>query len=493
MKPNIIMLVLDAVRAQNLPQYGYLRNTTPFLTSIEDELAVYENAISSTYWTMPSIASLFTGMYKSGHGLVSDGDRIDGSLITLPSLLQQHGYRCAGFVRNVYVSEYSGLNTGFDDFYSTSRLDVYKKIIAAISKRGLASIQPPGITRQADVPLGGRSSVKKHISEIIARLADVTIDSGSKYFVHNFSGWLREQRNRPFFAFFQFLETHSPYRAPLNFAFKFMSLRDNMKRLDINQDHLRYLLGESPMNEEDFRILQDAYDNSILYADYLISKIINLLKKYNLYDNTMIIILSDHGDNIGDHGLMFHYFCLYDTLIKIPVIIKYPAVLRLTGRLPEIVQNVDIFPSILSILKSDHKKAWDQVEGNDFFANAVRRREDDLAVSELVKVFGPDKKQYKDRLSRFNRRLLSVRTRDRKFIYSSRGDHEYYNLKKDPSESNNLYAKTDAYHDLMEKAAGYYERMDQFYSVNRNKIDGEISDNNIDGEVMERLKALGYV
>ena len=80
MKPNIVIILLDAVRAQNLPFYGYDRNTTPFLSSVADEFCIYQNAISSSYWTMPSIASLFTGMYTSSHGLLADLDKLDDAI-----------------------------------------------------------------------------------------------------------------------------------------------------------------------------------------------------------------------------------------------------------------------------------------------------------------------------------------------------------------------------------------------------------------------------
>ena len=128
MTPNIVIIALDAVRAQNLPFYGYHRNTTPYLSSLEDDFVIYENSISSSYWTMPSVASLFTGMHTSGHGLVVDGDKLDPTLSTLPGILKSHGYRCAAFGRNIYVSDYSGLDNEFDDFFSKSYIDQLKKI-----------------------------------------------------------------------------------------------------------------------------------------------------------------------------------------------------------------------------------------------------------------------------------------------------------------------------------------------------------------------------
>ena len=493
MKPNILIISLDAVRAQNLPFYGYHRNTTPFLFSIKKDLALYENAISSTYWTMPSVASLFTGMYTSGHGLVVDGDKLNLSLQTLPKILRQHGYRCAAFVRNVYVSEYSGLHRDFDDFYSTFVLDSLKKIASTISKRGVSRLQPPGINRLCEQVSSDGNRFKEYIANMAARSIDMLFDTGSRKFVDDFLGWIKKSKPKPFFAYFHFLETHTPYRAPLKFAFKFLSLRDNLKKLFINHDHLKFLLGECDMTPQDFDILRSAYDNSICYVDHLIGKIVRLLQTNGVYDNTLIIVLADHGDNIGDHGLMFHYSCLYDTLIKIPLLVKFPAHIGLTGRISQVVQNVDIFPTILSLLGIHDKAVWDQIQGNDMLGVVAPRREQDLAVSELVKAFGPDRAQYREQLSKFDRRLLSVRTRDRKFIHSSRGDHECYDLATDPDEMDNLYLKDDRFSDLMARASEYYAGMDDFYRSHRKKIDGSVDDSNIDESMIEQLKSLGYM
>jgi len=492
LKPNIVIISLDAVRAQNLPFYGYHRNTTPFLSSIEKDLALYENAISSSYWTMPSVASLFSGMYTSGHGLLVDGEKLDPSLLTLPKILRQHGYRCGAFVRNVYVSEYSGLHREFDDFYSTFVLDSLKKIASTISKRGVSRLQPPGINRLCDQGSCDSNRFKEYIANMAARSIDMLFDTGSRKFVDNFSGWIKKSKPKPFFAYLHFLETHSPYRAPLKFAFEFLSLRDSIKRVSINHDHLKFLLGECDMTSEDFRILVSCYDNSIRYVDHLIGKIVRLLQTNGVYDNTLVVVLADHGDNIGDHGLMFHYSCLYDTLIKIPLLVKFPADINLTGRISQVVQNVDIFPTILSLLDIQNTQALKQIQGNDLLGLAAPRREQDLAVSELIKVFGPDRAQYREQLSRFDRRLLSVRTRDRKFIHSSRGDHECYDLARDPAEMHNLYLD-ESFSDLMAKASKYYARMDDFYSSHREKIDGSVDDSNIDESMIEQLKSLGYM
>ena len=171
---------------------------------------------------------------------------------------------------------------------------------------------------------------------------------------------------------------------------------------------------------------------------------------------------------------------------------KFPADKGIKGRISEIAQNVDIFPTILSTLGEEQEEIWEQIQGNDLLKKSPPAREPDLAISELVKPFGPDRKQYRERFRQFDRRLLSVRTKDLKFIYSSRGDHECYDLSEDPAESLNLYPAS-GFSRLEEKASKYYARMDEFYRWNSQKIDGEVEEEDIDEAVIERLKSLGYM
>lgn len=492
MKPNIVFIVLDAARAQNLPFYGYQRNTTPYLWENRDEFAVYENAISSSYWTMPSVASLFTGMYTSGHGLVVDGDQLDESIPSLPAILKKQGYRCAEFTRNFYALEYSGLNRHFDHIFSTFELDSLKKIVAGITQKNIPSNTRPLANDN------GCSSIEKNsqhrpMSTLLARITDLVFDAGGKRFVRDFAKWLHADQHRPFFAYFHFLETHSPYRAPFGHALQFLTFAQNIKKLGLNYDHLAYLTDQIQLSTAQFDLLKAAYDNAISYLDTLMAKIFDLLKKSRQYDNTLIVILSDHGDNIGDHGLMFHYWCLYETLIKIPLIVKYPESISVKGRIDKVVQNVDILPTILGMLQIDNQSDLEHLQGNDLLGIIKPRRPSEIGISELVKAFGPDRFSLRNRFERYDRRLVSVRTRKRKFIFSSRNDHECYDLKADPDELTNLFPKTEGFIDIERYAQFYYQRMDEFYQKNRNKIEANTETDVIDSKVMESLKSLGYM
>jgi arylsulfatase A-like enzyme len=190
---------------------------------------------------------------------------------------------------------------------------------------------------------------------------------------------------------------------------------------------------------------------------------------------------------------MFHYWCLYDTLIKIPLIIKFPQAIGINRKIDKVVQNVDILPTILGILENGDQDNFEHLQGNDLLGVIEPRRPAEIAISELVKTFGPDRFSLRDRFERFDRRLVSVRTQRRKFIFSSRNDHECYDLEADPGELANLYPKADGFTDLMRYAEYYYQQMDEFYQKNRDKIESNAGTDAIDPKVMENLKSLGYM
>jgi arylsulfatase A-like enzyme len=206
----------------------------------------------------------------------------------------------------------------------------------------------------------------------------------------------------------------------------------------------------------------------------------------------MLIITSDHGDNIGEHNMMFHWWCLYDTLIKVPLIIKYPKDINLAGEEKNIVQNVDLFPTIMDILDTKNENLHNQIQGNSMISGKIKKRDQNYAISELIKPFGPSMKKYSTIFNKFNRRLLSVRTKDKKYIWASDGNDEFYNLASDPSEKRNIVNSTDAsLTELREIAKPWVKGIQKKYFSKKEKINGA-KNLEFTSEIKDKLKRLGY-
>jgi arylsulfatase A-like enzyme len=497
--PSLVVVVYDAARAQNFSCYGYRADTTPFLSSLSEKAAVYSNAICSSYWTLPSFASLFTGTYVSRHSLFIDGQSLKAELSTLAEYLSGCGYETAGFCQNPYVSNFTGLDRGFDHFekHIPRKYDRLFKFIKSFLKSSEhlkntseELLQEENKGFREDSP-GGLS--KKQW------LAKCFLDKGASEMNKRAIKWLKNRRRpeTPFFLILLYGETHAPYCPPLPYRTKFIRHHRPVSHplRDINQQRTPFNSGKISMSKEEIAGLMALYDGSIAYSDHCVKTLYKEMNRMGLLDNTIFAVTSDHGDNLGEHGLLSHVHCLYDTLIRIPLIIQWPRDFGMNGNKSYIVQNIDLYPTMVEIL-GDNKNICTQLEGKSLLSFRPVNK-DSFAVSELIKPFGPDTLPYRDRLKKYNRRLVSVRSVDFKYIWSSNGLHEFYNLSDDPHENQNLYTNADKGRnaDVLNRLAAFgkpwIERTNAVYEQLKEEIEGR-TEREIDGDVKEMLSRLGY-
>jgi arylsulfatase A-like enzyme len=477
---NIVFIVLDAVRAHNLSLYGYKKQTTPFLDSLSEKSVVYKNAISSSYWTLPSVASLFTGTYTSEHKLVLDGDKLSKNFKTLAEVFREKGYRTALFTYNPYVSKYTGLDRGFEYVLDERHVS------------GILSILIKGIKRGGAGRIGWRDK-EPHLRRRLKWVYRSLMDKGASSINLAVLKWLKENGKVPYFIYVHYIDTHSEYIPPFSFRKKFPSLRGRKNLWKIDQNPYRYISGISQLKDEDFETLRALYDASILYLDRKIQELFNFFKIYGFYKNTLFIITSDHGDNIGEHGLMFHLFSLHDTLIKIPLVIKYPDSFEVKGVVEKPVQQLDLFPTLLDICGIGDESILKQISGNSLFSNKIKKRKMDWVLSELLKPFGPGTENYRTALEKYNRILLSIRSKEEKFIWSSDGNHEYYKISEDPRELHNLYSTLNdrKREELLSLVEPFRKRLEDAYNYIKGK-EMEL-ERKIEPEMEDRLRGLGYL
>ena len=328
--PNILLIVMDAVRARNMSVYGYEKETTPMLKRILPNCTFYKNAFSSSYWTLPSYASTFTGTHVSRHSLEVDGDVLDDRFITIAEMLQANGYRTIGLCPSPYISEFSGLDRGFDVLCNPASESIRSRLYDLLNK-ALLHRKSLGINGAAEKTLWkqpsfldtelarphafevlNRMHISKRILWSLAGLSDKYAKATNDLTFH----LIDEIKEGPFFFLIHYTETHTPYVLPRSYRKKFLTSMEK-KPWEVNQDYFRYYSGEARMDDSDFEVLRALYDAAISYLDTRVFEIYSFLEKKGLLDNTILIITSDHGDNFGEHGILFHIFSLYDTLIKV--------------------------------------------------------------------------------------------------------------------------------------------------------------------------------
>jgi arylsulfatase A-like enzyme len=291
--PNVLFIVLDTVRAHNLSLYGYPRSTTPRLEQLGRSGVVFNRAISTAPWTLPSHASMFTGRYP--HELSTGyASALDTAHPTLAEVLRSAGYLTAGFVANTwYCGRMSGLNRGFDH-YEDLAISPGQIMISSSLVRTANSNE--WLRRKVYVEMPGRKSAP----EVNGR----------------FLRWLSERDSgRPFFAFLNFFDAHEPYLPPPPFDTKFGHAQPR-----VNPRHdLDWRWAPSDIQTE-----MNAYDGSIAYLDYNIGLLLDQLDERGLLDNTLIIITSDHGEEFGEHSVMDHGYSVYMPVLHVPLVISFP-------------------------------------------------------------------------------------------------------------------------------------------------------------------------
>ena len=462
-RPNILLIVMDTARADHLSCYGHPHPTTPVLDQLAEEGTRFATAISPAEWTVPSHASLFTGTFPSRHSAVNQHRYLDGRLHTLAEVLGRLGYRTACFTNNAFISEATGLNRGFRLTDGPFRWNGSRRP-THLFWRGMRKL----------TQWTGRK------------------DQGAMFTNLLVYRWLlrRWDGEHPFFLFINYVEPHMPHRwIPEPFRRRFLQLNglEGADWRSVNMNYRAFLTGTAPMGEEDFAILRALYEAEMAYLDHRIGQLVAFLRRRGILDNTLLIITSDHGDNLGEHGLMHHAYALYETLIHVPLIIRYPPAFPAGMVVEQIVQTHDLFPTILHLAGVDEPTVWDQVQGFSLLPDHLSAHPD-YAVAELMRPINEFAERYPDfDFSPFDRELRAYRTRRYKYIWASDGRDELYDLVQDPGETDNLiHKRPDVAADLRQRLLAWMEA----HPIEASTVT-EVPE--YDEAVLARLRDLGYV
>ena len=301
---NVVLIVLDATAARYLGCYGNKLETTPNIDRLAREATLFERAYSQAAWTLPSVASYMTGQYPPSRG------KIGKAFLERPiaSLLLEAGLETAGFSENPYVTRQFGIDSGFQ---------VFREYFPYSSL--------------AEKPLTfDRLDSSRTVADAVA--------------------WLDEHQQRRFFLYLHLLPPHSPYDPPPPFSGKFDIGYEGS--LDGGTETLTKIdRGEIQVNGRDLEHLRALYQENLLYADHQVGKVFKHLRAQQLLDKTLLIVASDHGEAFGEHGRMLHNHTVYEEMIQVPLIIRFPPGL---GRPPKrwsgVVELTDLLPTICDVL-----------------------------------------------------------------------------------------------------------------------------------------------
>lgn len=316
-RPNVILIMVDTLRADRLPVYGYKGVATPALDRFAADSVVFDNAHAQASWTKPSTATLLTGLYPSTHRAIGKADRLPEAVVTLAESMAKGGWRTGGIVSNVNLAPSYQFDQGFGDYLylapdyffgakeSSSKLAVYN---------GLRMVRERFLSQD------------KEVQHYYQDAATVTRAGNA---------WIDRNGGTRFFLFLHYMDPHDPY-------------------FHHPYDGTAVARVQTPKPDAArARELSDLYDGEVAYTDEHIGEFLDHLRERRLYDDALIILVADHGEEFYEHGGWWHGTTLYEEQIRVPLILKPPA--RRAADLPPgsrragLARLLDVTPTILDL------------------------------------------------------------------------------------------------------------------------------------------------
>ncbi|MCP4633782.1 MAG: sulfatase [candidate division Zixibacteria bacterium] len=453
-KPNVLFILVDCLRPDYISPYG-CNIETPAMQTLTDDGILFTNAFANSNWTKPAMASIFTSLLPHKTGALSALSRLALDIPVLSDELSDRGYYTVGFSTNVNITKPTGFDRGFNEYYYL---------------RG-----PMAIPLDIDAPRPPRfSTIEKFSLKLLPYLRKrKQIYRDAKSTTDILIKWLIANKDRKFFAYLHFMDPHEPY-----FSHPY------------NRNYCRPYLDNA--NENSIQHVSSFYEGEITYTDKHISKLLNYLKEENLYDSTLIILTSDHGEALFEHYLWEHGIAMYDEIIRTPLIIKLPGSDSAGEIDSSLVNQIDYAPTILKYLGYNPPKSW---EGQSLFNPHFHNN----YVSSMAGS-GANQNPY---------RIRSIRTLSHKLMiadmgynpenfFTSKGfridrrgalnDNSFFDLINDPGEKNNLYCSIE--YKFARDSIAYLDSIILSQYDYKNIIGSNLQ---LNDETIEQLKALGYI
>jgi arylsulfatase A-like enzyme len=474
-RPNVLVIMWDTVRPDHLGPYGYAKPTTPFLDRLAGESIVFDNALSTTCWTVPSHASLFTGLLPSAHGTYGSDGWLDDGYETLAETLSATGYETFLFSANPFVSKSTNMIQGFETVEHPWEEPWRSEVLSDAASEALR----------------GASFERRKFKEAGAVISRAVLD------------WLdvreRDNAGEPFFAFLNYMEAHFPYfSTPAERrALMHPALVRHSRRMQ--HDYLTrqaVTLGVKSLSELDQRAIAGIYDTSVRKLDRVTHELVEGLRQRGLLEDTVVVIVSDHGESLGDHGMLGHEYSLYGSLTRIAMIARYPRQWQPGSRSSAPVQIQDLHATLLNLTEAARPDV-PEYAGIDLSDPAAMEATPRPRLMEYLR----PKTAHIDSVerafpgqvdrARWMRKLRALQRGPWKVIWVEGGAHELYDLSEDPGETKNLFSEhEDRAREMLEEMEAFVERSEQ---VHEKFAEGGRPALEADPEQLERLRSLGYI
>jgi arylsulfatase A-like enzyme len=513
-RPNIIFIVLDTQRVDALSCYGHTVNTSPCLDRLAEDGTLYEQAVSPAQWTIPAHASMFTGQYPLLHQTVQSDRSLPPDLPTVTELLQQNGYHTFAFCNNPLVGVLNtGLQRGFREFFNYASF--FPDLVPS------PKVAPNPLSRSMENARGGVKSVVRHIERQFGKSEWLLALSQESFFVPfwsrlgSFKGnvirsmgdatrYARAYHDdeQPYFMFINLMETHLPYWPAKPFVRKYASWvgRDVKARMFMSKFNTQAYRWATPiiqpLSELEWAALHAMYDAEVAFQDHHMGRLFKALDEMHAFDDTLVIVVSDHGEGFGEHNYMGHAFSLYQEVVHVPLVVRFPGGQHAGVRVKEAVSTRRIFHTILEsagILAEDPLGTVDELS---LRTSAGRR----IPANELVISEAYSPTNFVSVIERRDPEVLvpfqclslwRAAYRDSDKVIAIDGEPEkYYRLDQDPGEQQNLANAVDGAPELFSRLSSFLDSQQEYAHATHHG--GDYSKDE-EAEIERQLRGLGYM
>lgn len=439
---HVILIIVDTLRPDFLSCYGWQRISTPNIDKLAKDGVLFSKAISSAPWTLPSVASIMTGLSPSVHMATKMDSKLSDSLMTLAEYMRDAAYHTAAIGSNVFLKRNHNVSQGFlhYDFFPKARI---------------SNSFGSGLLHRL-FPNAFKSDASTHdLTELACN-------------------WLEENYKRDFFLWIHYFDPHLPYTPPPDFVPKSEPPRRIGKSFSkLIEVRGGYLVPSLPEREW----IKGLYSSEIRYVDENIGTLINTLKRLNSYDESLIIFTSDHGEEFWEHGGFEHGHTLFNEVIWVPLIIKLP-LSAVRGEIDKVVSTGSITPTVLDLCKIDYEREY-------------------LSVESLLPLWRDNPHKF-DEKPIFTRGLSYFEDRESvifnglKYVHFLISNHEeLYDLYHDPKEqvciATSSQDKVQIGRNILREYDKTVKKLREHYGISETKR------MKFNKETIERLKSLGYM
>jgi arylsulfatase A-like enzyme len=453
-RKNLVLVVVDALRADHLGCYGYTRPTSPNLDALAMRATLFERAFTQYPATGPSFGSLFTGKYPRKHGLSAMDPRswLGGSFNrTLAEVLSEQGYRTGAIITGS-LTRSSGLARGFDTVFEE------------FPHYGTYDVRSPWQVLRSRLPI---SRAYVHLRMIL----------DPKIVVSEAERWIAKRGREPFFLFVHLYDTHSPYDPPRRWADLFDPAYGGRYPVFRERDLRAIAQHRAPLAPRDLEHLKALYDAEVRSADESIGRLLRMLGDLGLLEDTIVVVTADHGEELYEHGTLEHGH-IFNTNLRVPLLIFAPGVGGMR-RIGQPVELIDILPTVLHLLGVPPPPHIDgrplSLDGDRAFPGHV----DSYAFSEAA--CGPVSREQAHC-------LVAVQDERWKLVMDKSAERmDLFDLANDPLEHRNVAVQHPEVASRLEARLRDWDAAQPNLEALRGDVKGERR------EIRDRLRALGYI